>query len=36
MNDLQRDRRRWCAFERALVPFGIVVSLVVAVIGLSS
>lgn len=36
MSDLQGDRRRWYAFERAVVPFGIIVSLVVTVIGLSS
>jgi hypothetical protein len=36
MNDIRRDWRRWNAFERALIPIGIVVSLMVVVIGLSS
>ena len=36
MHDFLRDWRRWTLAERTLVPLGVVVSLMVAVIGLSS
>jgi hypothetical protein len=36
MEDLLRDWRRWSVLERAVVPLGILLSLAIAVIGLSS
>ncbi len=36
MHDLLRDWRRWSTLERAVVPLGILLSLAIAIVGLSS